>query len=98
MIPHSLRVLQTTLHIRFDHFSIVESSRVNVTDWCFYNAKLAGQDVVISLSTKHLGPMKSLPSWITLYPLVKFTDIVPSRLINEETVGSADTNGKYRAS
>lgn len=62
-------------------------------DWHFYNAKtLDGQDVVISLSNKQMGQMKSHPLWITLYPLLKFNDVVPSRYVKEETT-CVDTNG-----
>ena len=93
LVPRTLKALQTTLHIRLDHFSIVENSRVSMMGWHFYNAKWAGQDVVISLSNKDVRTTKSLPLCITLYPVVKFTDIIPSRLIKEEPTGG-ETNGE----
>ncbi|XP_065216015.1 uncharacterized protein LOC135842467 isoform X2 [Planococcus citri] len=85
LVPNALKVLQTTLHIRFEHLVVVESSRIAVADWYFYNAKWNGHDVVVSLSTKPFGLMKSLPSSITLFPLVKFTDLIPSRYVKNDT-------------
>lgn len=93
LVPNSLKTLQTTLHIRFDHFTIDETSKIAVADWNFYNAKWNNQNVVLSLSNKHLGPMKSLPTWITLYPLVKFTDIIPSRYLKDAET-SGESNGR----
>lgn len=74
---------------------MIENSKVTVGDWNFYNAKWNGShDVVVSVSNKPLGPMKSLPSAITLFPLVKFTDMIPCRYLKHCDTSSGDVNGE----
>lgn len=93
LIPTSLKVLQTTLHIRFEHLTIDEDSRIVVADWHFFNALWNDQKVVASVSARHFGPMRSLPSSITLYPLIKFNDVIPSRILNGDVSEDTKTNG-----
>lgn len=93
LVPNALKVLQTTLHIRFEHFVIIESSKITVGDWHFYNAKWTGHDVVVSISSKPLAQMKSLPSSCTLFPLVKFTDMIHSRYLKNDS-SIEEVNGK----
>lgn len=92
LIPRTLEKLRTTPHVQFNHFNIVESSKANVLGWHFHNSKCADQDVVISLSNKPLETMETYPPWITLFPLIKFTDVIPSRFMNEDAIGS-EMNG-----
>lgn len=94
VIPNSLKRLQTALHVQFDHLTIIEDSKVTVADWHFYNAMWFSQNIVISISAKHLAPLRSLPSFVTLYPLIKFTDMVPINLLKSGSSNEEKVNGK----